>query len=75
MNRRRALLLFLTVALALCAACGLWLHWEQQQYALNRQLIAVLINGDTQAALTLVNAGADPNTCYAPTPAPTLKLL
>ena len=38
----------------------------------NRALIIALDNGDFQAALTLVNAGADPNTRKAPTPAPTL---
>ena len=34
MKPRRAMLLSLTVVFALCAACGLWLHWERQQYAL-----------------------------------------
>ncbi len=42
MKSRRALLLSITVVLALCAACGVWLHRERQQYALNRQLIAAL---------------------------------
>lgn len=75
MKPRRALLLSITVVLALCAACGVWLHRERQQYALNRQLIAALERFDTTAALALVNAGADPNTQERATPAPSLKLL
>lgn len=75
MKRRRALLLFLTIMLALCAACGVWLHRERQQYNLNRLLIDALEHEDTKTALALVNAGANPNTCLAPTPAPSLKLL
>jgi hypothetical protein len=75
MKPRRALLLSLTVVLALCAACGLWLHREQRQYALNRQLIDALEHGDTKQALALVNAGADPNTRQFSTPAPTLPEL
>jgi ankyrin repeat protein len=75
MKRRRALLFTFSVVLALCAACGCWLHRERQQYALNRQLIEVLTHNDTKKALALVNAGADPNTRAQPTPAPSFNLL
>ena len=75
MKRRRALLLSLAFVLALCAACGLWLHATQKQYALNRQLIDAFVNNDTEAALVLVNAGADPDTRLEPLPAPTFQLL
>ena len=75
MKRRRTLLFAITVVLALCAACGLWLHREREQYVLNRQLIAALERGDTETALALINEGADPNTRYAPFPPPTLELL
>jgi ankyrin repeat protein len=75
MKRRRALLLSLTVVLALFAACGVWLHVQKQQYDRNRALIAALEKDDFQTALVLVNAGADPNTRQAPTPAPTLSQL
>jgi ankyrin repeat protein len=34
---------------------------------LNRQLIDALVQGDTETARVLVNAGADPNTRYEPT--------
>jgi hypothetical protein len=75
MKRRRALLFTLSVVLALCAACGVWLHRERQQYAFNRQLIAALLKGDTKQALVLVNVGADPNTRCSPIPAPTFSQL
>jgi ankyrin repeat protein len=75
MKRRRTLLLSITIVLALCAACGWWLHRERQHYALNRQLIDALVHDDANEALALVNAGADPNTRYAPPPAPTFPLL
>jgi len=72
MKRRRALLCFITVVLALCATCGVWLHGERQQYRLNRQLIDAVKGGDTKTALVLVNAGADPNTREIAMPPPTL---
>jgi ankyrin repeat protein len=75
MKRRRALLLTFIVVFALCAACGWWLHIERRQYRLNRQLIAALEDNNTATALMLVNVGADPNTRYAPPPAPSLNLL
>ena len=75
MKRRRGLLLTTAVVLALCGACGAWLRVQQQQYAHNRQLIYALENGDANAALALVNAGADPNTRQTPPPAPTFRLL
>jgi len=75
MKRRRALLLSITFMLALCAACGWWLHREQQQYRINRALITALEKSDFQTALALVNAGANPNTPESPTPAPALSQL
>jgi ankyrin repeat protein len=75
MKRRRAFLLSITVVLALCTACGVWLHRERQQYALNRQLIAALMHKDTTTALTLLHSGADPNTHLTPLPSPSLQLL
>jgi ankyrin repeat protein len=75
MKRRRALLLSITIVIALCAACGVWLYREQRQYTLNQQLIAALDKGDTKTALVLVNTGADPNTRYSPHPAPSLQRL
>ena len=75
MKRRRALLLTITVVFVLCAACGVWLYVQKQQYARNRALITALGSQDYNTALTLVNEGADPNTRFEPTPAPTLKLL
>jgi hypothetical protein len=75
MKRRRGLLWTLAVALALCGACGVWLHVQRQQYERNRQLIAALVHNDTKTALALVNAGAAPNTRQFPAPAPSLKSL
>ena len=65
MKSKRGLLFRKVVALALCVACAAWLYGERQQYVRNRQLIAALMRDDTQAALALVNAGADPNTTDA----------
>ena len=75
MKPRRALLFIITLVLALCAVCGVWLHRERQQYRLNRQLIAAFVHNDTRQALVLINAGADPNTRAQPTPAPSFNLL
>jgi ankyrin repeat protein len=62
MKRRRALLFTLSVVLALFAVCGWWVHVQQRQYRLNQQLIDALIRKDAKIALSLVNAGANPNT-------------
>lgn len=78
MNKRRFQhTAFFTVALLflLVGVCVLWLHAQQRQYALNRQLIAALVQGDDKRALALVKAGADPNTCYTPMPAPSVPEL
>ena len=75
MKQRRALLLSLIVALALCAIGGWWLHKEQQQYRLNRQLIEALSHDELSNARGLVEEGADPNTHFTPPPMPSLKLL
>ncbi len=74
MKRRRWLLLP-TLVLAVGGAGGAWVWKAQRQYAVNRQLIAALDRKDIGQALGLVNAGADPDTRYNPTPAPTLKSL
>ena len=75
MKPRRWLLLFLTLVLAAAGSCGIWVWKAQQQYTLNRELIAALVRNDSKQALALVNRGANPNTRYAPPPSPTLKLL
>ena len=78
MNKRRrycAVLLLGTVGLLLTGVCGLWLQSYQRQEALNRQLIAALVMGDTQQALALINAGADPNTPFDPPQSPSLRQL
>src|SRR5689334_4539956 len=72
MHRRPAALLTLILLAGVVLACGLWLRAERRQYALNRQLIAALVKGDSKQALALVNAGADPNTRVKPSPMPTL---
>ena len=75
MKPKRALLFTIFVALLLCAACGVWLHRERQQYARNRALITALENQDFKTSLALVNAGADTNTRRIPSLAPTLPQL
>ena len=72
---RRAALLTLWLLAGLVGACMLWLRLERHQYALDRQLIAALAKGDDKQALALVNAGADPNTPWDPTPMPSLSQL
>jgi hypothetical protein len=73
-GKRVALIMLFVVAL-LIVSVGLWLRARQRQYALNRQLIAALVNYDDKQALALVNAGADPNTRFEPTPVPSLLQL
>ncbi len=75
MKLRRFLVVSVLVAALLVGGCDVWVRQAKRQYALNRQLIAALDRKDIGQALTLVNAGADPNTRYNPPPAPTLKLL
>ena len=75
MKHRSVLLLTTMLVLALCAGGEAWLRVQRQQYARNRQLIAALVRDDTQFALALVNAGADPDTRSSPPPAPTLPIL
>ena len=74
-TRYRSLLGFALILVLLLSGMGLWLHKEQKQYALNRQLIEALTHFDTNQALALVKAGADPNTRLDPPPAPSLQLL
>lgn len=61
--------------LVLGLTCFLCVRTAQRQYALNRQLIQALQQGNTKEALTLMAAGADPNTRIEPLPAPTLPEL
>lgn len=72
MRRKRAALITLFLLAALIGGTVLWLHAQRRQYALNRQLIAALVNGDDKQALALVNEGADPDTHYGPTLVPSL---
>lgn len=74
-HRKRAVWLTLVLLVGLVLTGVLWLRAERRQYALNRQLIAALVKGDDGQALALVNAGADPNTPYWPTPKPSLLQL
>jgi ankyrin repeat protein len=75
MKRNRAAMITLLLLPLLIGVAGIWLHPQQRQYALNRRLIAALVKNDTEQALALVNAGADPNTHYNPPPIPSLNLL
>ncbi len=61
-KRYMALASVLLVVGGLIVACFLWMRIEQQQFALNRELIASLHEGDFKRSLQLVKAGADPNT-------------
>lgn len=74
MKTRRLLLSSLPIA-ALLVSGGWWAWKTQQQYRLDRQLIAALQHHDTAQARSLVKAGADPNTRFAPLPPPTLRSL
>jgi hypothetical protein len=71
----RMLLISSFLLAAFTAGTGLWLRAQRRQYALNRALIDALTQEDDQRALALVNAGADPNTSYEPTPAPSFNEL
>ncbi len=75
MKHRRLLILSLLVVALLVGGCGLWVWQAKRQYALNRELIAALLHGDSKQSLVLVEQGADPNTREEPTPAPSFKLL
>jgi hypothetical protein len=78
MNKRRlqrSALLTGILLLVLAGGSFLWLRAEQRRYALNRHLIAVLVQGDDKQALALVKAGADPNTRYKPASIPALPEL
>lgn len=73
MKARRSPLFFLI--LVLVGVGAIWVWKAHQQEALDRQLIAALVNNDSQQAITLLNAGADPNARFYPTPTPPLKTL
>ena len=75
MKRRYTLFLSSLVVALLVSGCGLWVWQAKRQYALNRELIAALAHYDSKQALSLVNAGADPNTRCNPPPAPSFKFL
>jgi hypothetical protein len=75
MRRTRAALITLLLLACFVGSTALWLRAQQRQYALNRALIVALVKCDNQQALALVNAGADPNTRYKPTPVPSLHQL
>jgi hypothetical protein len=78
MNKRRIQSSVLLSILLLLIAAGTFIFWvraQQRQFALNRRLIAALVQGLDQDALELVKEGADPNTRYDPSPAPSLKQL
>jgi ankyrin repeat protein len=61
------LLLITLLTLAVMAGGLSWLTWrETRQQRLNRALIAAILHADTPAALSLLDAGADPNTHLEP---------
>ena len=76
MHHRRTALFTLLVFFGLVGTGLLWLRARQRQYVLNRQLISALVKGDDAQALTLLEAGADPNTRYtAPSALPLIELV
>jgi hypothetical protein len=74
-HRKLIALLALLLLVGLAGGTILWLRSEQREYVLNRQLIAALVQDDDKRALALVNAGAGPNTRYAPMPVPSFLQL
>jgi len=72
---RKTALIFCLAGLLLAGAGGLWIQSRQRQYILSRDLITALMKTDTRQALTLVNAGADPNTPYMVLPPPSPRQL
>jgi len=76
-NAKHRLLMLLAILVILFVMGGTWLslYRQQQEYTRNRKLIAALTHGDTETAIVLVNAGADPNTRMSPPPAPSFNLL
>jgi hypothetical protein len=75
MRRKRIALGTLSVIVVVAGVTALWLCAARRQYALDRQLIAALVKKDNKRTLALLDAGADPNTHYTPTPVPTLPEL
>lgn len=74
-KHRSLILLAILVILFVMGRMWLLLDMQQQEYTRNRKLIAALTHGDTETAIVLVNAGADPNTRMSPPPAPSFNLL
>ena len=77
-TRKRYILLatVLLVVAGLMLPCFLYVKHEQHQYAMNRELIQSLKQGDFKQSLKLVETGADPNTRTIPPSPPTwLELL
>jgi ankyrin repeat protein len=63
------MLLMTLLTLAVMAGGLSWLTWrETRQQRLNRALIAAILHADTPAALSLLDAEADPNTHLEPDP-------
>jgi ankyrin repeat protein len=75
-RRNRVVLLTLLLLAGIGAGVGLWVRALMRQDALNRTLIVALTHNDARRALSLVNAGADPNTLFRTDPPPSfLQLL
>ena len=53
----------------------MWIQSRQRQYILSRDLITALMETDTRQALTLVNAGADPDSPFIVLPPPSPRQL
>lgn len=60
-SRKRMLLGMLGIVLILVLSFGGWVYKAKTQRDLNRQLIAVVLDGDAEAAQSLLKRGADPN--------------
>lgn len=60
-RRYRAAFVLGVVCPLIVGAGGLWMRSYRRQEALNRLLIAALVNRDTNNALQLVKEGTDPN--------------
>lgn len=69
-RKRYTLLASVLLVGGLSLACFLFVPQEQRQYAMDRELVNSLYQGDLKRAMKLVEAGADPNTHVELLPSP-----